>query len=111
MPTYEYICAKCQHKFEIFQSIKDSPLEVCPQEKCGQKRWGKGRVKRLIGGGAGIIFKGSGFYITDYRSESYKTAAKRESESKSSTSSEKTSSSSSGKSESKNASSSSVKAA
>lgn len=59
MPTYEYKCTKCNHKFEEFQSIKANPLEKCP--KCG------GKVKRLIGGGSGIIFKGSGFYATDYR--------------------------------------------
>jgi len=79
MPTYEYECAKCGHKFEKFQPITDKPLTLCPEELCGQKRWGKGRVKRAIGGGAGLIFKGSGFYITDYRSEKYKEAAKKES--------------------------------
>ncbi|MCS7089125.1 MAG: zinc ribbon domain-containing protein [Verrucomicrobiota bacterium] len=78
MPTYEYICEKCGHQFEIFQSISESPLACCPKELCGRKRWGKGRVKRAISGGAGLLFKGSGFYITDYRSESYKQAAKRE---------------------------------
>jgi putative FmdB family regulatory protein len=111
MPTYEYICTKCQHKFEIYQSIKDDALDVCPREKCGRKSWGKGKVKRVIGGGAGIIFKGSGFYITDYRSESYKTAAKKETETKSSAGSEKAGSSSSGKTESKVSSASSTKAA
>src|SRR3954464_15008197 len=79
MPTYEYICEKCDHKFEILQSIKDESLKTCPQEKCGMKKWGKGKVRRAIGAGAGLIFKGSGFYITDYRSESYKQAAKKES--------------------------------
>ena len=78
MPTYEYVCAKCDHQFEIFQSMKDKPLTVCPKEKCKLKRWGKGRVKKLLGSGAGLIFKGSGFYITDYRSEGYKQAAKKE---------------------------------
>jgi putative FmdB family regulatory protein len=81
MPTYEYVCTKCDHQFEIFQSMKDKPLTVCPKEKCKLKRWGKGRVKKLLGSGAGLIFKGSGFYITDYRSEGYKQAAKKESES------------------------------
>ena len=57
------------------------PLTVCPKEKCGMKRWGKGKVKRAIVTGAGIIFKGSGFYVTDYRSESYKEAARKESSS------------------------------
>jgi putative FmdB family regulatory protein len=79
MPTYEYACEKCGHQFEIFQSMKDKPLTVCPKEKCKLKRWGKGRVKKLLGTGAGLIFKGSGFYITDYRSEKYKEAAKKES--------------------------------
>jgi len=79
MPTYEYACAKCGHEFEVFQSMKDKPLAVCPQEKCKLRKWGKGRVKKLLGAGAGLIFKGSGFYITDYRSENYKQAAKKES--------------------------------
>ena len=79
MPTYEYICEKCGNQFDIFQSISASPLTVCPQEKCSQKKWGKGKVKRAISGGAGLIFKGSGFYITDYRSDKYKEAAKKDS--------------------------------
>jgi putative FmdB family regulatory protein len=78
MPTYEYICEKCEQRFDLFQSIKDEPIKTCPQEKCGLKKWGKGKVKRAIGAGAGLIFKGSGFYITDYRSDSYKQAAKSE---------------------------------
>lgn len=78
MPTYEYHCEKCDHHFDIFQSIKDAPLRTCPEEKCGRKKWGKGKVRRAIGAGAGLIFKGSGFYITDYRSEGYKQAAKKE---------------------------------
>jgi putative FmdB family regulatory protein len=76
MPTYEYVCEKCDKTFEVFQPITDEPLKVCPKDHCGQKRWGKGKVKRAIGGGAGLIFKGSGFYITDYRSDSYKQSAK-----------------------------------
>ena len=76
MPTYEYICEKCGHPFEKFQSIADKALEVCPQDVCPQKKWGKGRVKKQISAGAGLIFKGSGFYITDYRSDKYKEAAK-----------------------------------
>ncbi len=79
MPTYEYACAKCGHKFDHFQSMKDKPLSVCPKEKCKLKKWGKGRVKKLMSTGAGLIFKGSGFYITDYRSENYKAGAKKES--------------------------------
>jgi putative FmdB family regulatory protein len=62
MPTYEYECLKCQHRFEKFQGIKDKPLEVCP--RCG------GKLKRLIGTGVGIIFKGKGFYHTDYKKTS-----------------------------------------
>lgn len=76
MPTYEYECAKCHKEFEIFQSMKDDALKTCPKEKCRQKTWGKGKVKRKLGVGAGFIFKGSGFYITDYRSEGYKSGAK-----------------------------------
>jgi len=76
MPTYEYVCNNCQHEFEQFQSMKARPIRKCPE--CG-----KLKVQRLIGAGAGIIFKGSGFYQTDYRSEGYKKAA--ESEKKSST--------------------------
>ena len=80
MPTYEYVCKKCDHEFELFQSIKADALETCPKEACPKKRWAKGNVRRAIGTGAGIIFKGSGFYETDYRSESYKAGAKKESE-------------------------------
>ncbi|MFM1941474.1 MAG: hypothetical protein RI897_456 [Verrucomicrobiota bacterium] len=76
MPTYEYICEKCGHSFDMFQSMSADAIEVCPKEQCAKPRWGKGKVKRAIGGGAGLIFKGSGFYITDYRSDSYKAAAK-----------------------------------
>src|SRR5215813_2448205 len=79
MPTYQYICQKCGHEFEQLQPISAKPLEVCPKELCAQKTWAKGRVKRAISGGAGMIFKGSGFYITDYRSEKYKEAAKKDS--------------------------------
>jgi putative FmdB family regulatory protein len=72
MPTYEYVCQKCGHEFEQFQSIKDDPLTKCPACK-------RGKVVRKIGTGAGLLFKGSGFYITDYRSESYKSGAKSDS--------------------------------
>src|SRR5438132_3887529 len=78
MPTYEYICEKCGLEFEKFQAISAKALRVCPEDICKQKRWGKGKVKRAISAGAGVIFKGSGFYITDYRSEKYKEAAKKE---------------------------------
>src|ERR1700710_1905587 len=77
MPTYEYHCEKCKKDFELFQSMKHDALSICPKEKCRQKTWGKGKVKRQLGTGAGLIFKGSGFYITDYRSEGYKDAAKK----------------------------------
>ena len=75
MPTYEYVCEKCDKSFDAFQSMKDDAFTVCPQDKCLKKRWGKGRVKRAIGTGAGLLFKGDGFYITDYRSEGYKKSA------------------------------------
>ena len=68
------------------------PLETCPKDLCPQKRWGKGKVKRSIGTGAGIIFKGTGFYSTDYRSEGYKSAAKQDSSASTSSSSSSTSS-------------------
>src|SRR5712672_4143139 len=79
MPTYEYVCEKCGHQFEKIQPISAKSLAVCPEDLCGQKRWGKGKVKRAISAGAGLLFKGSGFYITDYRSEKYKEAAKKDS--------------------------------
>ena len=67
MPTYQYKCNKCDYRFEEFQLITESPISRCP--RC------QGAVERLITGGAGFLFKGSGFYITDYRSESYKKGA------------------------------------
>ena len=70
MPTYDYKCLECDIQFEKFQGITAPPLEECPE--CS------GKVKRLIGAGAGLIFKGSGFYITDYRSEGYKESAKKD---------------------------------
>src|SRR5881397_3185210 len=78
MPTYEYSCEKCGGTFELVQSMRDAPLKECAKELCRQKKWGHGKVKRLIGSGAGLIFKGSGFYITDYRSDSYREAAKKD---------------------------------
>lgn len=78
MPTYEYYCTKCKGTFEFFQSMKDAPVEICPEKACLRPKWGKGKVKRQLGTGAGLIFKGSGFYITDYRSEGYKEAAKKD---------------------------------
>ena len=74
MPTYDYHCQACDHKFEKFQSIMADPVRKCPT--CGENK-----VRRLIGAGGAVIFKGSGFYATDYRSESYKAAAKADSES------------------------------
>jgi putative FmdB family regulatory protein len=71
MPTYDYECKACGHKFEAFQSIKAAPIKVCPACK-------KEAVHRLIGSGGGIIFKGTGFYCTDYRDSSYKSSAKND---------------------------------
>jgi putative FmdB family regulatory protein len=79
MPTYEYICEKCGHEFEARQSISAPPLRICPEESCARKKWGRGRVKRAISAGGGLLFKGSGFYITDYRSAGYQQAAKKDS--------------------------------
>lgn len=70
MPTYDYRCLECEIEFEKFQGITEDPIEECPE--CN------GKVKRLIGAGAGLIFKGSGFYITDYRSDGYKESAKKD---------------------------------
>ncbi len=78
MPTYEYSCQKCGQNFEAFQSMRDEPFRECPKNLCRLSKWGHGKVKRLLGPGAGLLFKGSGFYITDYRSDSYKEAAKKE---------------------------------
>src|SRR5262245_3769129 len=73
MPTYEYVCDACHHNFDEMQSYSDEPLKKCP--KCKKKK-----LRRLFGTGAALLFKGSGFYETDYRSDSYKTAAKAESD-------------------------------
>jgi putative FmdB family regulatory protein len=91
MPTYEYSCQKCGQTFEAFQSMRDEPFRECPKELCRLPKWGHGKVKRLLGTGGGLIFKGSGFYSTDYRSESYKAAAKKESAPKASEGSDKSS--------------------
>ncbi len=72
MPTYEYVCDACQHAFEKFHAMSAEPIKICP--KCGKKK-----VRRLISTGAGMIFKGSGFYITDYRDAAYKDKAKADS--------------------------------
>src|SRR6267154_949044 len=78
MPTYEYACEKCGHEFEVLQSMSAKPLRTCPGDLCGRKKWARGKVKRKISTGGGLLFKGSGFYITDYRSEGYKQSAKTE---------------------------------
>ena len=83
MPTYEYKCKKCGYQFEEFQRITDEPLEKCPKKGCS------GTVYRIISPGAGFLFKGSGFYETDYRSEAYKKAAKADKEKLESSSSDK----------------------
>ena len=72
MPNYDYECQQCGQRFEVFQSMNDPKLTLCPDENCA------GSVKRLLGTGGGIIFKGSGFYQTDYRSKSYTEAAKKD---------------------------------
>lgn len=72
MPTYTYICEQCHQELDVWQKISEEPLQVCP--RCEQPA-----LRRKIGGGAGLIFKGSGFYITDYRSENYKQKAQTES--------------------------------
>ena len=96
MPTYDYHCDACEHEFELFQSIKDDAKKKCP--KCG-----KSKLRRLIGPGAAIVFKGSGFYITDYRSDSYHKAAKADSSSATGGSADKSSSENKAKGEAKSA--------
>ncbi len=79
MPTYDYRCQKCHQVFEAVQSMKAERFATCPEALCkNAEGWGHGEVTRLLGTGAGLIFKGSGFYITDYRSEGYKEAAKKD---------------------------------
>jgi putative FmdB family regulatory protein len=78
MPTYQYHCTKCDQDFDVVQSMTENALTTCPKDLCRMSKWGKGKVKKLISAGAGLIFKGSGFYITDYRSENYKEGAKKE---------------------------------
>lgn len=89
MPTYEYKCTECNYAFELFQRMSDEPLKICP--KC------KGIVKRLIGSGAGTIFKGTGFYQTDYKNKSTSTASNKKEEKKDSKSGSKETKNSEGK--------------
>jgi len=84
MPTYEYQCDACEHGFEEFQSMTEMPLKKCP--KCGKRK-----LRRLFGIGAAVLFKGSGFYQTDYRSESYQAAAKADQEAAKGTTADKAS--------------------
>ena len=74
MPNYDYRCQACDHTFEVFQKMSDDKLTDCPQDDCD------GAIKRLLGTGGGIIFKGNGFYETDYRSKSYTDGAKKDKE-------------------------------
>ena len=78
MPTYEYECPKCGLTFEYFQSMTDEPLKTCIHPEGCKHKNARPKVTRLIGRGAGIIFKGSGFYETDYRSKEYREAAKKD---------------------------------
>jgi putative FmdB family regulatory protein len=78
MPTYEYRCEKCGHEFEARQSISAPVLKTCPEDLCARKKWGRGKVTKKISAGTGLLFKGGGFYITDYRSEGYKQSAKKD---------------------------------
>lgn len=82
MPTYDYVCGACGHELEIFQSMSEAPKRKCPE--CGSLK-----LQRQIGMGAGVLFKGSGFYETDYRSDSYAKGAKAEKEARSEKKSEK----------------------
>jgi putative FmdB family regulatory protein len=90
MPTYEYECDACEHRFEEFQNFSEEPLKKCP--KCKKKK-----LRRLFGTGAAVLFKGSGFYETDYRSDSYKAAAKADQDASKSTPAETKSDSKAGK--------------
>ncbi|QDV33630.1 FmdB family zinc ribbon protein [Tautonia plasticadhaerens] len=99
MPTYDYICDDCKHEFEAFESIKADPQTTCPSCQ-------KETLRRKIGAGAAILFKGSGFYLTDYRSDSYKKAAKADKDGSSGSSSSSSSGDSASKPESKPSSSS-----
>lgn len=103
MPTYDYVCDGCEHEFELFQSISEPVKRKCPE--CGKQK-----LRRLFGIGAAVMFKGSGFYETDYRSDSYKKAAEKDKSSSEGSSKAEKSSSSESKSETKSASTSETKA-
>lgn len=94
MPTYDYVCDACEHEFELFQGINDPLKKKCPE--CG-----KPKLRRLFGTGAAVVFKGSGFYETDYRSDSYKKAAEKDKKSGEPKSESKSESKTESKSESK----------
>jgi len=94
MPTYEYVCRACDHQFELFQSITANAVRKCPE--CGRLK-----LRRVIGPGAAIVFKGSGFYKTDYRSDSYKKGADAESKTSANGGKDKKSGDAKGKSEGK----------
>ena len=102
MPTYDYECDACEHTWELFQRISEDPVKACPECK-------KKKARRLFGTGAAIMFKGSGFYETDYRSDSYKKGADKAKKSKSDSSSESSSKKSDSKSETKSSSKSESK--
>jgi putative FmdB family regulatory protein len=101
MPTYEYVCQKCGHEFEAIHSMTAPALKNCLKDSCAQKKWGRGKVAKKIGAGAGLLFKGSGFYITDYRSENYKSSAQKDTGSSSPKTEAKTESKAEAKTESK----------
>ncbi len=94
MPTYDYVCDACEHEFELFQSFSEPVKTKCPE--CGKKK-----LRRLFGTGAAVVFKGSGFYTTDYRSDSYKKAAENDKKSSESKPDSKSESKSEAKSDSK----------
>ncbi len=83
MPTYEYECHKCGKHFDYFQRMTDEPMKECPVSICEEEQWGHGELKRLVTGGTGLIFKGSGFYITDYARKNTAAVSAPKSKSKS----------------------------
>ncbi len=87
MPTYDYICHTCGKKFEVFQSMSAEALKECPRDQCSQDPWAHGQVERKIGAGAGLIFNGSGFYLTDYKNSAGSSTSSPSADSSTSTSS------------------------